>query len=127
MNRADTLRALANEQNRGWPIVVPAQSWDYVLGVTKQKVKQGYYTKLFSDVDDQMVVKAGESMSARIAVTLQGFADDSIEYMYGTLWGYTVGPWNMYLMSMIYGQNSKEFERQREKYRWHPERALARP
>jgi hypothetical protein len=121
LNRADTLRALANEQNRGWPIVVPAQKCDYVLGVTKQNVKQGYYTKLFSDVDDQMVVKAGEDLRAHVAVTLQGFADDSTEYMYGTLYGYTIGPWNMALLAMRYGSNTKAFEREKEKFTWHPE------
>lgn len=121
MNRTDTLIALANEQNRGWPIVVPAQNGDYVLGVTKQKVKQGYYTKLFSDANDQMVVKAGEDMHEHVAVTLQGFADDSTEYMYGTLYGYTIGPWNMALLAMGYGSNTKEFEREKEKFRWRPE------
>jgi hypothetical protein len=69
-----------------------------MLGVTKQKVKRGYYTKLFSDIEDEMVVKAGEDIRANVAVTLQGFADDSTEEMYGRLYGYTVGPWNMYGM-----------------------------
>ena len=121
MNRTDTLKALANEQNRGWPVVVPAQSWDHILGVTKQKVKRGYYTKLFSDIEDEMVVKAGEDIRANVAVTLQGFADDSSEEMYGRLCGYTVGPWNMYLTSMRLGRDSKEFKEFREKHTWRPE------
>jgi hypothetical protein len=121
LNRANTLMALANKNNRGMPVVVPAQSWDYVLGVTKQKVKKGYYTKLFSDTDDQMVAKAGEDMRAHVAVTLEGFADDSVEYMYGTLWGYTIGPWNMSIMAKRYGSDKEGFEREKEKYRWHPE------
>ncbi len=120
MNHADTLKAFANEQNGGWPVVVPAQSWDHALGVTKQRVKRGYYTKLFSDVEDEMVVKAGEDILANVAVTLQGFADDSCEEMYGRLYGYTVGPWNMYLASMRLGRDSEEFEEFREKHTWHP-------
>lgn len=119
MNRANTLKELSN-QNRGWPVVVPSQRGDYVLGVTKQKVKRGYYTKLYSDVEDEMVVKAGDDMRANVSVTLHGFADDSCEEMYGRLYGYTVGPWNMYLTSMRLGRDSKEFEEFREKHTWRP-------
>ena len=126
MNRVDTLRALANEQNGGMFVVVSAKNDDYILGITKQNVKKDYYTKIFVENGGEMVVKAGESLEKNVAVTLQGSADDSIEYMYGTLWGYTIGPWNMSLLAKMYGTNSKEFERQREKFKWHPEKTYSR-
>ena len=97
-----------------------AKNGAYVYGVTKSDVKPCYYTKIYTEAEPELLVNANEEMIKGTPVTVVGHTVDSIEYVYGSLWGYAIGPWNMSLMAKRYGNNVKGFEREKEKYRWIP-------
>lgn len=122
MNRAKTLKLLSSKSGQQCSIVVAtARKGDYVYGVAKSDVKANYYTKIYTEADPKLLVKANEGMVQGTPVTVIGSTIDPIEYVYGSLWGYTIGPWNMSLIAKRHGSTeSKAFLREKEKYRWIP-------
>jgi len=124
MNKADSLILLVNRSDGYMPIVAPAKGDDYIIGVTTKDVKKDYYTKLFTGVSQwggEFVAKAAEDLPKNTPVTLQGYANDTLEYMYGTLWGYTIGPWSASLLTRGCSGDPERIEEVMRIYRWPPQ------